>query len=213
VYWRQETVRAETQGAFQPTEWRARQRAWSYHRVCEALHQAQFHRIVADFEDDWNGLHRCFEMEKRSRRRRTSDPVTQAATQGLSRNKIRCARKPRSRALAVDENQASQSVILVTVYSGRTWHVRTVGSDWRSNKQRIEAMTKSINEKLAQDISEDRLDQVSGGSALNLSIHRQDVAQLQVRNDLMGRIRSVMICSSCHGCGGGAVALPSLGER
>ena len=73
-------------------------------------------------------------------------------------------------------------------------------------------MTKSIKEKSAQDVSDDRLNQVSGGS-LNLSIVRHDVAQLHVRSDLMGKIKSVMICSSCHGCGGGGAALTLPGER
>ena len=62
-------------------------------------------------------------------------------------------------------------------------------------------MTKSIKEKSAQDVSDDLLNQVSGGSTLNLSINRQDVATLQVRNDLMGNLKTHMICSSCHGCG------------
>ena len=67
--------------------------------------------------------------------------------------------------------------------------------------KRIEAMTKSIKEKSAQDVSDDLLNQVSGGSTLDLSINRQDVATLQVRNDLMGNLPTHMICSSCHGCG------------
>jgi len=73
-------------------------------------------------------------------------------------------------------------------------------------------MTKSIKEVSNQCVSDDRLNNVSGG-ALNLSIVRQDVAQLQVRSDLMGKIKSVMICSSCHGCGGGGHTMALPGER
>jgi len=74
-------------------------------------------------------------------------------------------------------------------------------------------MTKSI-EKSVQDVSDDRLDQVSGGSSFSLAISRHDVARLQTRNDLMGSLKSHMICSSCHGCGGGGkVGMPIPGER
>ena len=74
-------------------------------------------------------------------------------------------------------------------------------------------MTKSVKEKLVQDVSDERLDQVSGGSAFSLSINTQVVARLQVRSNLLGSLSNRMICSSCHGCGGGGHALALPGER
>ena len=72
-------------------------------------------------------------------------------------------------------------------------------------------MTKSIKEKSVQDVSDDRLDQVSGG--LSLAISTQVVSRFQVRNDLLGSLKNHMICSSCHGCGGGKIGLSLPGER
>jgi hypothetical protein len=69
-------------------------------------------------------------------------------------------------------------------------------------------MTKSSNEKSAQDVSDDLLNETSGGasfahsaSGFSLAITRHDVAKLTLRSNLMDKLKQVSICSSCHGCG------------
>ena len=93
----------------------------------------------------------------------------------------------------------------------RAWSLCAERLAFRQMEEEI--MTKCIKEKSVQDVSDDRLDQVSGGSAFSLAISRQDVATLSVRSNLLGSLKSRMICSSCHGCGGGKIGMPVLGER